>query len=186
MVKKFYISGMLPNYSWNSLEELKVRLILTLVGSFILTACAAGQPFQLDPNADRVRIGKSDPPDNFTELGPVTGTNGTGCGAIGQRGTYEGAVTNLKNAAYRMGADYVQIMTISEPHLAGDCFRNAYIISGSAYKQTADTPSPIPIVEKSNDSTIMRKLRELQSLRDDGVINQQEFEELKARVLEGN
>lgn len=33
-----------------------------------------------------------------------------------------------------MGADYVQIYTITEPHLEGGCFDNVYSIKGEAFR----------------------------------------------------
>jgi len=55
-------------------------------------------------------------------------------GVYGTRGNYEGAYSLLRNKAVTLGADYVQVVRITEPHLAGPCFRNEYIINGIAYK----------------------------------------------------
>jgi S1-C subfamily serine protease len=89
-----------------------------------------------------IRTGKADPSGNAKELGPVTGANGAGCGLYGYRGTYERAYTQLKNNAAALGADYVQIYSISEPHLSGGCFVNVFSISGMAYKLSPTAESP--------------------------------------------
>jgi hypothetical protein len=82
-----------------------------------------------------------------------------------------------------MGGDYVQVMTISEPHAAPGCFVNTYEISGTAYKQARAMPSPTPIIEQSKTDPLVEKLRQLQSLKDEGIITKEEFEQLKARAL---
>src|SRR5262245_21836307 len=91
-------------------------------------------PAVLTPDANDVRVGKDDPSANATELGPVTGTDGTGCGIYGYRGTYERAYIQLKNNAAARGANYVQLYSMSQPHLSGNCFINAFTIAGMAYK----------------------------------------------------
>lgn len=83
-----------------------------------------------------------------------------------------------------MGADYVQIMTISEPHgTGGGCYVNRYEINGNAYKQTKPLPSPMPIVNQSEAVDPVARLKELRSLLDSGTITQAEFEQLKARLI---
>jgi hypothetical protein len=146
-----------------------------------LSACAS-QPIVLDPGATAVKVAKSDPTDNFEEVGPVSGFHGQGCGAFGSLGTYEGAVTDLKNNAHRMQGNYVQIFTITEPHLRGGCFDNVYKLSGTAYRQVRDLPSPTPIVEQKKQSTA-EKLAELQSLRSQNLITAEEYEKLRQEVL---
>jgi S1-C subfamily serine protease len=119
-------------------------VILLLV--MLVVGCAT-TPAVLSPGASDVRMGKADPPINAKELGPVKGSNGAGCGLYGYRGTYERAYIQLKNAAPALGANYVQIYTISEPHLSGDCFVNVFSISGMAYRIS-------PIEKSSRNSTV--------------------------------
>ena len=66
----------------------------------MLTIGCAATPVVLTPNASDVRTGKADPSENAKELGPVTGTNGAGCGLYGYRGTYERAYSQLKNSEH--------------------------------------------------------------------------------------
>jgi hypothetical protein len=75
------------------------------------------------------------------ELGPIEAFDGTGCGSTGYRGSYEEACRNLKIAGAEVGADDVQIMSISEPgaiHLDGPtgrrsaCEDNRFVIRGTA------------------------------------------------------
>jgi hypothetical protein len=73
--------------------------------------------------------------DIYQDIGPISVADGEGCGGFGYQGTYDRAMTLLKNKAFRMGADYVQIFTVSEPYSANGCFVNLYKISGTAYKK---------------------------------------------------
>lgn len=148
----------------------------------LMTGCAA-PIVKMSEGASTVKVGKSDPADNYSEIGPITASDGSGCGAYGYRGTYDRVVVILKNMAYQLGGDYVQIFTMTEPHLRGGCFDNAYTISGTLFKKTSDSPSPLPIVQKSSKSGA-DKLKELKLLMDDGVITKEEFDAQKRRILE--
>lgn len=155
-------------------------LILALI-LFCLGGCAT-PAVKLSDAGRMVKVGKSDPADNYTEIGPITATDGSGCGAFGSRGTYDRAVKVLKNKASLQGGDYVQIFTLTEPHFRPGCFDNVYTINGTLFKKTSDRPSPVPIVDIDKVSGI-EKLRKLKSLLDEGVITQEEFDEEKAKIL---
>lgn len=136
---------------------------------------------QPEPNCEgreKVKIAKSDPPDDYTEVGALSVVDGSGCNAYGQIGNFEEAIAALKNNACTMGADYVQILAISEPYSANRCIdtahppSNEYRISGTAFKAA---------LRKGRD--VKTELRELENLLKDGVISQKEFEELKSRVM---
>lgn len=159
-----------------------LRVILPTI-SLLLVGCAAGPEVRLSSGATNVKIAKSDPADNYKEIGPITASDGSGCGGFGYRGTYDRVVTNLKNMAYQLGGDFVQIFTMTEPHLRGGCFDNTYTISGTLFKKTSDSPSLLPIIEKSSKSN-GDKLRELKSLLDGGVITADEFNSQKRKILE--
>tara|TARA_B100000745_G_scaffold295830_1_gene240407 strand:- start:443 stop:952 length:510 start_codon:yes stop_codon:yes gene_type:complete len=158
----------------------------------ILVASAAvgcsAPPVKMNAGASSVKVAKSDPPDNYLELGPVTAIDGKGCGAYGYRGTYDRTVVRLKNKTHGMNGDYVQIFSITEPHFRPGCFDNMYKINGTAFAKVSDQPSPVVIVDKSRAPTPAStsnagKLRELKALLDEGVITQQEFDEQKAKIL---
>jgi len=40
----------------------------------------------------------------------------------------------LRNKAAEKGANYVQLMTLTEPHSTGNCYDNEFIIRGVAYR----------------------------------------------------
>lgn len=87
-----------------------------------LLGCGTVSPAEIEPlltGAEQIKVGKSDPLDNYIEVGPISVKHGHGCGHFGDRGSYEGAITMLKNKAKEIDADYIQIMTITEPNLEG-------------------------------------------------------------------
>jgi hypothetical protein len=141
----------------------------------------------MTPEAEHVQVGRSDPTDNYEQIGPITAADGNGCGLYGRRGTYDNAVNALRVKAVSMGADYVSITTITEPHLANpNCFANPYVISGMAYRKTSDSPSPVPIqnVEPTdNQQDLVEKLSELHRLHQAGALTDEEYERAKARLL---
>lgn len=163
---------------------MKLAKIVVLLAPVLLAACAA-PPMALAPNATRVQLGKSDPGNNYELIGPVSGIDGTSCGAYGYKGSYERAVTDLRNKAAGMGGNYVQLVTISEPHRAGGCFVNEYRVSANVYRKVRDQPTIAPVpVTVTNQESMPQKLRELKKLHDDGVLSDTEYETQKARVLQ--
>jgi hypothetical protein len=114
---------------------MKVAIAVLVVSMFVLVGCAATL-VQLSEQGSKVEVGKRDPDPGMEEIGPVSATHGDGCGAFGTRGTYEGAYTLLKNEAARLGADFVQILTLTEPyHRNPNCFDNRFVIRGIAYRR---------------------------------------------------
>lgn len=117
-------------------------------------------------------------------MGHLTGSDGSGCGAFGSRGTYEGTVNSLKNQAHAIGADFVQIFTITEPHFRPGCFDNVYTISGSAYKKSTSRYNNITKPANSTNSSIVEKMATLKELRDRSLITEDEFNFQLKKLLE--
>ena len=138
---------------------------------------------QITLGASNVLVAKSDPGDNYEIIGPVSGFDGEDCGAFGYMGTYERAMTSLRNRTHAMGGDYAQIISLTEPYLRGDCFDNEYVIRATAYKKVRSQPSPIPIVD-TGEEKLTKKLRELKKLHDDGILTKEEYEQQKSKLLE--
>jgi hypothetical protein len=161
----------------------KLLAVLLCLGG--LCGCVTAPHVSLMSGAEVVRVAKADPSDNYQEVGPVSGYDGSGCGIYGYCGSYERAMINIMNRAHQMGADYVQIFTITEPHLDSDCYNNIYKISGTAYKKVRDLPSPTPIVNQTtgNNDLVEDKLKTLNKLLADGLITQKEFDDQKQKLL---
>jgi hypothetical protein len=126
-----------------------------------------------------VRVSTSHPGGSFVELGPVTGIDGRGCGDDGIRGKHEGAVSDLMSNAFAMGGTHVQVIALYEPRQMGKCFVNVYRVSGTAYR---DASAAAPGRTGSGD--VVQSLRELQTMRAQGAITQQEFDKLKAKLIQ--
>ncbi len=119
--------------------------MLHRIGSLFVTAgllasCAAAQ-VSLTPSGEKVMARKDDAPVGALEIGPVEVKHGSGCGFAGSKGSYEGAYALLRNEAGKLGADYVQIMTITGPYSDGQCAHNAFVMRGVAYKLAAEGPT---------------------------------------------
>lgn len=161
---------------------------LAFLGFVILSGCATTTtpppPVSLAPGAVVVVVAKSDPGDNFEIIGPVSGSDGFGCGMLtGFHGSFERATTILRNKVFAMGGTYAQIVAITEPHSNVDCYDNEFSIRATAYKKVRDMPSPTPILN-TGEEVMTKKLRELKKLMDDGVLSSKEYEIQKAKLLE--
>ena len=157
------------------------KIIILILAIVCISGCA-GPKIKLSQYGQQVKVGKSDPTDNYSDMGSITAVDGSGCGAIGYKGTYDRAVILLKNKASLKGGDYVQIYTLTEPHFRPGCFDNEYKINGTLFKKMSESPSPVAIVEVDNTSDI-KKLRDLKLLLDEGIITDGEFEDQKKKIL---
>jgi hypothetical protein len=136
----------------------------------------------LDSGAEKVVVAKSDPGDNYKVIGPVSGTDGEECGGFGYMGTYERAITNLRNKTYVMGGDYVQIIKLTEPYSATHCYVNEFSIRGTAYKKIAINPNPLAIIDVGEES-LTKKLREITQLHKEGILTDEEYQQQKKKLL---
>ena len=165
-----------------------MKKLLAVLLCFGLCGCATIPLYNLQQGAEVVRVAKADPPDNYQEAGQISVYDGAMCGPMywGYKGTYEQAVIKLKNKAYQMGADYIQIFTISESDLTSNCGNNIYKISGTAYKKVRNLPSPTPIVNQTigNVDVVTEKLKTLSDLLSKGMITQADFDVQKKKLLD--
>jgi hypothetical protein len=190
-----------------TLEEFIVKMMFFLLLAISVSGCALlpRETVNLDPGAESVRVAGSIPPFDYEEIGVVFASDGSGCGAMGARGNYPNAEARLKNKAFAMGAGYVKIQSVTEPHAGDGCFYNELKIYGNAYKKRAhELPAPLLVMpeklpnsagdaappEKTSDDgaeedfDVVKKLRELKTLRDEKIITEEEYQKLKTGVLE--
>lgn len=158
-----------------------LRFVIAGVMIVVLQGCASKAVIPID-GTDRVKVVKSDPPSNYKMIAPITATDGSGCGAFGSVGSYNNAVMLIKNIAYQMGGDYVQIYTMEAPYFRPGCRVNTYTISGTLYKSRPQ-PQRTDVAQKHSENTGLSKLRELKSLLDDGIITQSDFDNQKKKIL---
>jgi hypothetical protein len=116
-----------------------IRLAVSVVALLLLAGCTAARVTAI-PDAPKVRVGTQPPAGSAEQLGAITAKHGGGCGLYGTRGDYEGAHTLLRNKAAQLGADYVQVIRVTEPRLEGICMNQAYTIDGLAYRLAAQEP----------------------------------------------
>jgi hypothetical protein len=129
------------------------NVIALVVLSIVAVGCTAAEVL-VATDASRIQTGTGPPVGAYEQVGVVTATHGGGCGLYGRRGNYEGADALLRNKATKLGADYVQILRVTEPRLEGICMNQAFVIDGLAYRiirQGAGAPSgqPTPSVGAS-------------------------------------
>lgn len=124
-----------------------------MVVVWILASCfpvAAVPP--ASPRATTVRVGKADPPPGAAEMGTIEATHGVNCGGFGERGTLEGAMVILRNMAAARNANYVSLLSTTEPHLVGGCFDNRFVLRGIAYRVDRDAlAAPQPVASDGCD-----------------------------------
>lgn len=160
-----------------------IKLFAIFFISCVLSACVSPK-VMLQSSASMVKVGKSDPSNNYKEIGHISATDGGGCGGLGFKGTHENAINILKNKAANKGGDYVQIFTITQPHFSPGCFSNEYTIQATLFKKISDEPISVSVV--NNDEKPYKKLKILKELLDNGVLTQSEFDEEKFKILNKN
>jgi hypothetical protein len=125
-----------------------IVLAAALLG--LLLSCGAAPATLLTPQGQAVETGRGPPPIGARNLGPIDASHGSGCGLFAVRGSYEGALAQLRNLASEIGGNYVQIESVIEPHDDGGCTTGGFAIrgvvffvsSGSAQVEPAAAPPP--------------------------------------------
>lgn len=93
----------------------------------------------LSPQSQQVRVEEREPPADATALGALAVTHGQGCSFSGDRGTREGAIALLKQAAAQRGANFVQLTKVIEPYSGHDCYHREFKMEGLSFR-LAGTP----------------------------------------------
>lgn len=158
---------------------MKLKILALVVLTQIIVGCSATKGVTLTPGAGDVTVDKTKPDNSYEVIGPVSVSNGQGCRDFGWLGSYDGAVTTLQNKVNELNGDYAQITAVTEPHLEGGCFNNKYTVLALAYKKM----SKEEILKKSDEENFTKKMRELKSLLDDGILSQEEYEQQKSKLL---
>jgi hypothetical protein len=115
--------------------------------AWILCACRAAQAVPLTPEGQAVEVDKLSPSGSARNLGPVDVSHGGGCGAFAVKGTYEGAVAELRNRAAELGGNFAQIQTVTEPHDDSGCTTGGYAIRGIVFFVSHAPPPPVEAPE---------------------------------------
>jgi hypothetical protein len=125
-----------------------VKLIAFLSLVVGISACHDEPPVRpVSALAAGVRVGKAEPPPGARLVGEVEGSDGQGCGILGDRGSLENATTAIKEAAARRGATYVKLTEETSPYNGRDCVHLEYELRGLAYALGGEAaPVPAPLV----------------------------------------
>jgi hypothetical protein len=112
-------------------------------------ACAPTAPLVLTPEAQRITVGQSDPGPGYLVVDGVDVIDGSGCGAFGTRGSFNGALKKLRFEAGRLHGDFIKIVSTKEPYATPPgpngqwgCYHNAYSISAIVYKKSESSETP--------------------------------------------
>jgi hypothetical protein len=120
----------------------KTALLLVLFALVITAGCVPTAPLVLTPEAQRIQVGQADPGQGYLVIQGIDAIDGSGCGAFGSRGTFNGALLQLRYDAALVHADYIKIISTKEPYGDQHCFHNEYSISAIAYKKTDAAGTP--------------------------------------------
>jgi hypothetical protein len=124
----------------------RVLRLLWATGLVAATTSCEATPVAIAPAAQQVQIAKADPPRGSREIGPIEAIHGEGCGGFGAKGSYESALAVLRNKAAAMGGNYVELMTLTEPHSEHGCYDDRFIIRGNVYR-VGDAPPEAPVAK---------------------------------------
>ena len=127
----------------------------------VLLACVATQctplgalgPVSLTPEGHNVHVRKGDPPPGAAELGAVEVGDGTYCTPQdAPNGTYRRALVLLRNAAALKGANYVELVSVTEPHQqTWQCYDHRYMIQAMAFRLPAARQKPAADAPETED-----------------------------------
>jgi len=160
---------------------------LTMIGILPFMVACSYSPLsvELSPAAQNIVVKNEKPIGNYELIAPVEAVNGKGCRDFGYLGNREDAIKTLKNKVSELHGDYAQITTVKKPHLDGGCYVNEYSVMALVYRKSNGENHYIPATTNySHEEVFTKKMRELKSLLDDGVISSDEYTSQKAKLLE--
>ena len=153
--------------------------------TFIFGCSATPLAVNLEAGAKDIVVKDTKPTGSYEVVTPVIVSNGKGCRDFGYLGTHENAMNALKNKTKELNGDYAQITSITKPHLDGGCYDNEYKIMALIYKKSDSNSNIIKsTVNNSDEEIFTKKMRELKSMLDDGILTQNEYNAQKSKLLE--
>jgi hypothetical protein len=106
------------------------------ISAVLVTAACGGASAPKVPGEEAVVLSDTAPPAGYEKLRELAVTNGKGCGMLGQPGSAEGARAEMRRAAAKLGAAYVQITQTEKPPINHQCLEHAHGLRGVAYRKT--------------------------------------------------
>ena len=167
---------------------MKHKILTTLLLTSFFVGCSTTPlDVKLNEEAKNVLVKEDKPQNNYELISSISVSNGKGCRDFGYLGTKEDALKELKNKTKQLGGDYAQVTNVSKPHLDGGCYVNEYEIQAIIYKKVSSKPKALHVeksIEEKDEELFTKKMRELKSLLDDGVLTQKEYDGQKAKLLD--
>lgn len=107
-----------------------IKFMSLMTAALCFTSCSA---IKVKPGAERVLVSKNAHPEGCKFLGTVVGSQGNAIsgGWTSNKNLSEGAMNDLKNKAFDLGANYVQIETDRAGNtMSGSMFQGSGSMSG--------------------------------------------------------
>ena len=120
----------------------RLALLVFVFALVFSSGCTPTAPLALTPEARRIPVGQSDPGPGYSVIDGLDVVDGSGCGGFGSRGSFNGALSQLRYKAGLLHADYIKLVSTKEPYGDGRCFHNEYSISAIVYKKAAAADTP--------------------------------------------
>lgn len=116
--------------------------VLVLAAALVLACRPRPAVSDAPDRSDEIEAQKADAPPGSHAIANVEAIDGGGCGMLGVIGNYAGALRAVKNKAIDMGANYVKIVEVIEPHNVAGCYDKAFTIRGVAYAMPPGAVAP--------------------------------------------
>lgn len=101
----------------------------------------------------------------------------------GRQAAFDAALNELRDKAAQDGADHLRINGIGPLEERGDCSMQVFRMNGTGYAHLPDTPEAAASAASIEDSLTTR-LEEIDALLDRGLINREEHDDLRQRILD--
>ncbi|QGM21208.1 hypothetical protein GJ672_02245 [Spiribacter sp. 2438] len=184
------------------------RWLALIVPSLLLAGCAGSGPdlgtnigglylFSASPaseeaarRAEQMEIGVELPAGDAIDTGRRRGIASADCRRDeGRQAGYEEALQELTIKVANDGADYLQVLGNGPLESRGSCRDGYYRLNGRGFRTadagpatSADTGEPADAAAPEPGSLTAR-LEEIEALRDRGLINRDEYEQLRQHIL---
>lgn len=131
------IRGLYRNHSGDT-EAIMQKLSLAIAVTSLLMAagCAQQRTTMQQEGAEHIVVSKDPAPAGAELLQTITAVDGSGCRGFGHVGVRPLVEIDLRNQAFALGGDYVQIVEARKPgsDAAGPCLSNGYQLQGQVYR----------------------------------------------------
>lgn len=182
-------------------------LIATLTATLALGGCGVlgGGSGNSDASEatplSELEVGTEAAPRGYEQLGRYSGDVRTRCVTAGDREeAFERALERMREQASADGATYLRVLGTGSLEDRGVCDDDVFRITGLGFRAGGDAPAPTAsgdrTGEEGNDAatrsgdgeqagpSLTERLEEIETLRERGLIDAEEYEALRERVLE--